>query len=134
RHGHGRDFLDARGHSQRAHQPAQPLHAFSCRSGKPKGFGNDSGTAGRLCCLGQKRGTVQGQDLSRSLHRTVGVGTLGCGVLNGAANPLVTGSTNGFVIGETELVSATGVRPAKPPLFTALTSWRTRVASSSRIT
>ena len=41
RHGHRRDFLDARRHCQRADQPAQPLHALAGGSGQPEGFGND---------------------------------------------------------------------------------------------
>ena len=49
RHGHGRDFLDARRHSQRAHQPAEPLHAFTGRSREPEGPGNDSPADGGVC-------------------------------------------------------------------------------------
>ena len=46
RHGHGRDFLDARRHRQRAGQFAQSLHAFAGGSREPEGFGDDSRTAG----------------------------------------------------------------------------------------
>ncbi len=55
RHGHGRDFLDARRHRQRAHQSAEPLHALAGRSRELEGFGTDSAVAGGLCAVAQKR-------------------------------------------------------------------------------
>jgi hypothetical protein len=48
RHGHGRDFLDARRHRQRADQPAEPLHALAGGSGEPERPGADPRTDGRL--------------------------------------------------------------------------------------
>ncbi len=55
RHGHGRDFLDARRHRQRADQPAEPLHAFAGRSREPEGPGKDPRIDGRLRAIAQER-------------------------------------------------------------------------------
>ncbi len=48
RHGHGRDFLDARRHRQRADQSAEPLHALAGGGREPERSGTDSATAGRV--------------------------------------------------------------------------------------
>ena len=63
RDGHGRDFLDARRHRERADQPAEPLHALAGGSGEPERFGNDPAVDGRLRAIAQEGRAVQSEDL-----------------------------------------------------------------------